>query len=76
MAGARHRDRRHAGKQGEQVHVVVGHHVHDALLEHVRRRLVVPRRDTFSEVTVLVVHRRTVSRKDSAVRANFARPAA
>ena len=40
----------------------VDRRVHNAWLEHVRRRLVIPRRDTFPEVAVLVVHHRTVSR--------------
>jgi hypothetical protein len=40
-------------------------------LEHVRRRLVVRRRDTFSEVAIRVVHRRTVPQKTSATPTGF-----
>jgi len=47
----------------------VGHRVHNRRLEHLRRRLVVAGRDTFPEVAVLIVHRRTVPQQIPAARA-------
>ena len=53
----------------------VGRRVRGARAEHLRP-LVVGRRGTFSEVAVIIVHRRTVPQKTSAALAGFARSVA
>jgi len=56
---------------GGEVRENVDCRVHDPRGEHVRRRLVVRRRDTRSEVAILIVHRRTVPRQPAAAPAIF-----